>query len=498
MGAPDDIVLGVTLPPGRSSRPVALSQSEQRYHGLIWGATGVGKSYLLAAIFLQHLNKGHAVCLTDPHADLALECLGYLVGAGYFQDEAAYERLVYIDFPETSHVPFNVLAQRYSPHTTAQNTLEALVRTWKELQNAPLFKTLFLSGALTLSANQLPLTRLYDLLLDTDFREACLTAVDDPLVHQTFAYYGQATKGQAASTLRRAFLLSFSPVARGCLGQRENRLDLRALMDEGKSLIINLGSIADPATRRLMGCLIMVQIEQAALSRTDVPPRDRRAFTCLVDEWPSFAATQPETIQNVLEQARKYNLRLYLAAQSLAQVDSRRLAGALENCGLSITFRLGRDSAEIQARHIGEVDPRRTKTSATGRPQFVSASEQERQFAHALATLPAQEAFVKLANRSVVRMKTLGVNPPPRAEGDLEAVIDTYRRRYQRPARDVRAEEASTAEVPPRSATSSRTPVRESDILSSSLYETFDPYTSDLAALFGEAVNGQVHDGDDA
>ena len=70
---------------------------------------------------------------------------------------------------------------------------------------------------------------------------------------------------------------------------------------------------------------LMVQIEQAALSRSDLPPAARRPWTCFVDEWPQMAATQGESLDNMLTQARKYNLRLQLAGQSPAQVDSGRL-----------------------------------------------------------------------------------------------------------------------------------------------------------------------------
>src|SRR5207248_2858671 len=141
------------------------------------------------------------------------------------------------------------------------------------------------------------------------------------------------------------------------LGQADNTLDFRRWMDDGVSFIINLGNIKDHETRALIGALVLVQVEQAALSRTDIAdPGARRPFTLLVDEWPSFGAHE-ETIATILSQARKFNLRLYLAAQSLAQLSTRRLIGAAENCKLSITFGLGRDSAETQARSIGAADP---------------------------------------------------------------------------------------------------------------------------------------------
>lgn len=430
---PDVIVLGTT----QAGRPTsyALSPRAQSYHALCWGSTGMGKSKLLQAIFLQHLTKGGGVGLIDPHSDLALDCLSFLVGRGYFRDlPDAFERLVYLDFGNGSFVPFNVLKTPYDPHTTALNALEAMTRTWPDLNHAPLFRTLFLSSVLTLIANRLPLTCIYQLLLDTPFRARCLEAVSDPLVHQTLAYYSRHGLGQAASTLRRMFLLSFSPVSRYSLGQMENLLDMRALMDAGKCLLVNLGTIADPITRRLLGAMLMVQIEQAALSRADLAPSHRRPWTLLADEWATYGA-QADTLESILTQTRKFNLRLYLSAQTLAQVDSARLAGALENCRLSITFRLGRESAEIQAKQIGQADPFKIKRPATswrGHPQFMSISEQRESWVQELQHLPPRTAFVKQHDQSAIRIRTLTIRQPPVEPEDLDRVLATYRGRYQR------------------------------------------------------------------
>ena len=136
---PEDIVLGTISP---KKPPICLNSAEQALHGLVWGSTGTGKSKLLESIFLQHLNKGHGVCLIDPHSDLALSCISYLVTSGYFRRADAFDQLVYLDFGQGSHVPFNVLSthRRLDPHATALNTLEALTRTWTDLKNAPLFR----------------------------------------------------------------------------------------------------------------------------------------------------------------------------------------------------------------------------------------------------------------------------------------------------------------------------------------------------------------------
>ena len=444
-----DIVLGTTAPPFPLPQ-FRLSPEDQAYHATIWGRTGSGKSKLLQSIFLQHLNKHHGVGLIEPHHDLSFDTLQYLTAHGFFKDSRAYDRLVYLDWGNGSFVPFNVLAGNSDPHTRALNALEAMIRVWPELEAAPLFQTLFLSSMMVLIENHLPVTFLYQLLSDTGFRNSCLTRVSDPLVHQTFASFDQLGRDQvqaAGSTLRRAFLLSFSPVARLTLGQPDNWLSFRKIMDSGRSLIINLGNINDSETRKLLGAMLMVQLEQAALSRTDAAPADRTPFTLLVDEWQSFAS-QEKTIGTILSQTRKFNLRLYLSSQSVSGISSERLAAALENCRLSIVFGLGRDSAELQARHIGKADPFILKEAAlteTQHGQYLSILEQFESWTQEVQNLSPRYAYVKLHDSEAVKIKTLTVPEAKVDAGELAEVLAEYKHRYQRTKEEAEAEIAKLA-----------------------------------------------------
>ena len=258
----DDIVLGTTASP----LPIPqfrLSREDQAYHATVWGITGSGKSRLLQSVFLQHLNKKHGVALLEPHHDLSYETLVYLIGRHFFDDDAAFDRLVYLDWGNGAYAPFNILADdgRTDDHTRALNALEGMLRVWPELTDAPMFQTLFLVCAMCLQAAKLPITFTYQLLTDINFRSTCLSKVSDPLIGQTFGWFDKLGRDQAnlaGSLIRRAFLLSFSPYARNTLGQPDNWLNFRKWMDEGKSFIINLGNINDAETRKLIGAMLLV------------------------------------------------------------------------------------------------------------------------------------------------------------------------------------------------------------------------------------------------
>jgi hypothetical protein len=447
----DDIILGSTAPPLPFPR-FRLRSADQKHHATIWGRTGSGKSRLLESVFVQHVAKKHGVGLIEPHHDLSFDTLSYLVAKGFFKHPKAYERLVYVDWGNGAFVPFNILADdgRIDPHTRALHVLDAMTRVWPELADAPLFQQLFLASLIALQAVKLPITYLYALLTSPELRSRCLRFVDDPLIHQTFDSFEKLGREQvqaAGSTLRRAFLLSFNPIARLTLGQSENWLPFRKWLDEGTSFIINLGNINDHETRKLIGALLMVSIEQAALSRTDLPPSARTPCTLLVDEWPSFAA-QGQTIGTILSQTRKFGLRLYLAGQSLSQVSSDRLTGALENCRLTIVFGLGRESAEIEAKQIGYADPFTIKEeplTETQHSQYQSIVDQFESWTQELQNLSPRLAYVKLHDAPAARIKTLTV-PDAKVGGDeLGRVLATYKQRYQRTPAEAEAAIATLA-----------------------------------------------------
>jgi hypothetical protein len=452
--AGDEIVLGVPLSPYRD-RVVKLSPQDQAFHATVWGRTGSGKSRFLQSMFLQHLTKGHGVCLIEPHHDLSFDTLSYLVEQGFFRNEEAFDRLVYLDWGNGSYVPFNVLKVPGEPQTVALNNLEAMLRVWPELRRAPTFQTLFLSSMIVLIRNQLPMTSLHSLLSDAEFRESCLAKVDDPLILQTFARFGKVSgqAQEAGSALRRAFLMAFNDVSRLSLGQPDCVLDFRKLMDDGRSLIVNLGNIGDSETRRLIGALILVQIEQVALSRTDVPSHLRRPWTVLLDEWPSFAATD-RAIATILEQTRKFGLRLYLAAQSTSQVYSDSLEGALENCRLNVAFGLGRNSAVDQSRQLagGEVHAQESnllaRLLAPSPGPEVPYRQQIDALMQELQVLPPQEAIVKLHTAPPVRIKTLAVRDAHPSATELAEVLSIYKRKYQLGRTEAEAHIAARMIVP--------------------------------------------------
>lgn len=429
------LTLGTYGPP-LVNRPFVLDADEVAAHKHVIGLTGQGKSKFLASLFVQLLNQGVGCALIDPHADLATDILGTLVDTGYFDHPDAFKRLLYVDFGRTDrHVPFNVLNQPYDDHAVARNVVESCKRAWPALADgsAPQFENILLAGTLVLVQNRLALTALPKLLTDREYRDRLLANVSDVDVvdffRGRFDHWGRDAATMIESTLRRVFLLTFSPTLRASLGNERNILDFRRLMDDGVSVIFNLGGL-DEDTQRLLGCLLTVGFEVAALSRADTPEELRRRYHLIIDEFSQFSAQSEESLARVLSLARKYGLALTLAHQTWSQVNGR-LQGALQNA-VEVAFRLGRSDAEWAAPRFGRFDPYAIKHEVADpnqiwrtHPVYFNVQETFEGWTQALTDLEPREAYVRIGKKTA-KIRSLSVPKPNTTADDLQSVTARY------------------------------------------------------------------------
>lgn len=245
----------------------------------------------------------------------------------------------------------------------------------------------------------------------------------------------------AIYTIRRAFQLAYQTPTKLTFGQPENLIPFRQYMDEGRFLIFNLAGLPE-RSRRIIGALLMVMMEQAAMSRFNVLDKAKRVqHTTICDEWPTFAATE-KTMQEVLSQGRKFGYNLYLACQSVGQIDQRRLSYAFDNCRLKVFFELGATSSEASARQIGDFDPYAIKEpespggtdlrSPTEHRQYLPLSDQIRLWTNELEGLDNRWCYAKVGTKKSVKIRTLNVPDVECRQDELDEVIDTYHTVYHR------------------------------------------------------------------
>jgi hypothetical protein len=244
----------------------------------------------------------------------------------------------------------------------------------------------------------------------------------------------------AGSVLRRAALLTDLPILLYSFSQPDNRLQFRKIMERGTSVIINL-AVRELEANRLLGCLLTVGYEQAALSRAD--GKRRLSHHLIVNEFHSFATQSSQAFSNMLSQTRKYGLYLGLAHQFWGQAN-QHLQEALQNTGIEVVFNVGRMDAEYTAKELGRIDPLQVKHEVKDEyavekthPVFYNLAEQWQSFTEYLQDLPPLHFVLKVRGHKLKVGKTLQLPEPKVDPRELSEVEQEYLRRYFRSKQEI-------------------------------------------------------------
>ena len=414
--SPTALALG-RVGPYRFFPTYRVSEKARSAHMYVIGITGKGKSKLLEYCLYQDIREQRGCVLIDPHSDLALDTLRLALSQGAVGEYDA-DRVIYFDPTRRDHIiPFNVLATPGSSYSIAQSVVEAFRRTWPDsLKEAPHFSNVATAALVTLVENQLTLVDMHRLLTDKEWRDQLLERVANREVvsffHERYDRWGREAPALRESTLNKVAAFTFNPHLRLVLGQKENRLDLRHLMDNGGVLLADLGR-CDGETRRLLGSLLVTSLEQAAVSRHDMPLHERRPCYAYIDEFQDFAANpgSVKSLAQILSECRKFGLHLTLAHQNLSQL-SPRMIGALGNIQTRIIFGVARSDAEWLARDIGHVNTEAIKNEAltdTQHPVFSPLGDQWEEWTMRLKYQKARRALVAAQDGSVRDLWTITI-----------------------------------------------------------------------------------------
>ncbi len=450
----DPIVLGRIGPLG--ALPFAIPTAARHTHCYCIGTTGQGKSKFLESLIVQDILAGRGCGLVDPHTDLARDTLAHLVSKDYFQDSDTLNHVIYFDPTRADYViPFNILKSNLHPYTIAQQVIEAFRRTWpRALEEAPRFTNIALATLLVLIETGQSLIEMPRVLVDKNFRETLLVQICDPQLvdffRTRFSQWGRETAAMIESVLNKVTAFTFNPHLRNCLGASENRLDFRAIMDEGKVLIVDLGN-CDGETRRLVGSLVVTGMEMAALSRKDISG-PRRPFYLFLDEFQDFCANDgaAKTLAQILSECRKFGLYLHLAHQTLGQIQ-QRVSSALGNVGIKVVFSVDREDAEVMARKLFTVDTEAVKHEAqteTQHPLFSPLPEQWEKAVAAVQALTPRMAFVKRRGAGVVQIRTESVQPYCVAPDEVSDLQTRLTQVHGIPLSDVTKKPSESCQVP--------------------------------------------------
>lgn len=383
-------ILGISRSGHREEKVFMPTELNNR-HSYYLGSTGTGKTSLIENLVIQDINAGRGLCLIDPHGDLSKHIL-QLVPNHRIHD------VVYFNPADPVYAfRFNFLElelPKYETNNAIMDACKTIFTSWSPRQYDIMQYCL-----LTLLDNEgttfKDITRL---LLRPEFREKMLQSVQDDNVREWWQSFARFSKDAANPISYKVNTFSTMPLISQVINQPVNCLNIFDIIDEGKILIAHLpkGPLGDEASR-LLGTLLVSLIRIAALKRERLPISERKEFSLYIDEFHSFVT---DSIGILLEEARKYNIAIYLAHQSF--IDSnlpRSLKGAIMGNTLTkVIFRCGiRDTEFLSAEFPG-----------------IRAGD--------IINLPQYHAYVRMGEQ-VLLVRTL---PPPSTSEDFSNEIIRY------------------------------------------------------------------------
>ena len=350
-------------------RPVVLGLEDRRRHLYVVGKTGMGKTTLIQNMIVADMRAGQGICLVDPHGDLADSIVG-LVPRPRTNDVILFDA-----GSRDCPVSFNPLACR--DDSRIDQVTSGVVIAMKKLYDSwgPRLEDTLRNAVFATVERGGNLLSVMQLLGEKAYREQLVPLIRDPIVRSfwvhEFARWSDNYRTEAVAAIQnklRPFLTSTN--IRAIVSQPGRSLDLRDVMDQGQVLIVNLskGRLGEDNST-LLGALLVTSIQQAAMTRADVPEIERRDFSLYVDEFQNFTTG---SFASVLSEARKYRLSLIVAHQYLTQLDEPTANAVFGNVGSVVTFQVGSDDAERLAEQLGKYPGQITPENLTGLPKYTA------------------------------------------------------------------------------------------------------------------------------
>ncbi len=334
-----------------TEKKFGIRTDDRRRHLYVIGKTGMGKTAMIQNMAIQDIQNGKGVGFVDPHGEAAEELLDFIPSNRI--NDVVYFNPADLDYPIAFNVMEKVdLAHR---HLVAGGLMGVFKKIWPDVWSArmeyilnnTILSLLEYPGSTLLGVNRM--------LSDAEFRKKVVEKITDPVVKafwiNEFSRYSQNYEVEATAAIQNKVGQFISaPLIRNIIGQVDSAIDMRKIMDEGKILIMNLskGRIGEDNST-LLGALLITKMQLAAMSRVDIPEKQRKDFYLYVDEFQNFAT---ESFASILSEARKYRLALILAHQYIAQMEEEVRDAVFGNVGTLISFRVGAEDAEFLEKEL--------------------------------------------------------------------------------------------------------------------------------------------------
>ncbi|MGW7600537.1 ATP/GTP-binding protein [Streptomyces antimycoticus] len=335
-------------------RLLATREQETLFEVAI-GKAGGGKTEraLCQAVGLAH--AGHGLLYMDPHGD------SWKRTAPFLAHEEVIARIARIDLAVTSPQArlgcWNPLGmdRGQRAHEVAAAVSDALASAlgWNDV-TAPRAITIATKAVQALvtvngaacrarmAGCQATIFHIRPLLSDPVFREAVVGILDEEQAAWWRTSFLALPADALPTVLNPLDRLAANPVTRAMLGSPVGAYDIRAAMD--RRMVVWVCPAGNGPTDRLLVALLVRDLLRAGLSRRDLDERQRVPFHAYLDELISLDGAADSSIAEILEQLRKFRVRVHGMTQLL-----QRLSGAVRGSLLQNSSTLSTTAGSLEA-----------------------------------------------------------------------------------------------------------------------------------------------------
>ncbi len=347
----DLTLLGEAVFRGRRTK-FGIRPDDRRRHMYIIGKTGMGKSTLLENMIFSDVHAGKGVGVIDPHGDLIEAVLRFI------PPERTNDVILFDPADKEYPLSFNMLSASRPEQfpLVVSGLMSVFTKLWPDVWSGRMEHILRNTLLALIESQGNSMMGILRMFSDDAFRKKIVDHLDDRLVRSfwedEYAAWSEKYRTEAVAAIQNKIgqLLSV-PMIRNIVGQTTSKLSVREAMDSGKIILVNLskGNLGEDNSA-FLGSMLVTKFQLDAMSRTDIPEKERKDFYLYVDEFQNFAT---ESFASILSEARKYKLNLTLANQYIGQLligdggKSTALKDAVfGNVGSMVCFQVGADDSE--------------------------------------------------------------------------------------------------------------------------------------------------------
>lgn len=317
-------------------------------HTNIEGGSGMGKSSLIANLFINTIRNGGGGILIDPHGDVA-DLVKTMMPKSRLWD------FIWIDPDAKQSIPLNPFVFK-SPEELelAKESFFTILKSmagsaWGDESARVIVNAI---DAVCAHFKQPSPVHVFRFLADDQFRKKILHESENPLLKMFSEQYDEKLRDSEQMTkfsppINKVGKL-MRPAILPIIGQAKS-LDFLDIMNKRRVVVCRLskGRIGEESSQ-ILGSLIVSMISIAALRREK--QKDRPPFLMVVDETHNFV--HGGRFSSLLAEGRKYGVSVVSATQGMYQLPFAR--DLLANCANQIIMNAAGEDAELMAKNWGQ------------------------------------------------------------------------------------------------------------------------------------------------